>query len=248
MSDTNNLQFDQAEFQDGAPATVCGFCGQQILGSYFQVNNAIACEACRFRLQTSLDAGSGAARFLRAAGAGSAAALAGAALYYAISAMTGYEFGLISIVVGVAVGTAVRWGSYRRGGWRYQALAMALTYLAIVATYVPMIIDGIRKAPAEAVAVAGQSAGVRSTEATRAAQPAAVPALKPPSFGRFLLVVALLVAFVCAAPFLAGLQNIIGLIIIGIGMYEAWKLNRRAPLIVTGPHAIAHAAPLPVAP
>ena len=32
---------------------------------------------------------------------------------------------------------------------------------------------------------------------------------------------------------------------IGIGMYEAWKLNKHMPIVISGPHAIA---PSPVAP
>ena len=74
-------------------------------------------------------------------------------MYYAITAISGYEFGLIAIVVGFGVGTAVRWGSNGRGGKRYQALAMALTYLAIVATYIPPIVQGFREGAAETSAV-----------------------------------------------------------------------------------------------
>ena len=44
------------------------------------------------------------------------------------------------------------------------------------------------------------------------------------------------------APFLGGFENIIGIIIIGIGLYEAWKLNRRVELTISGPHALASAA------
>ena len=50
---------------------------------------------------------------------------------------------------------------------------------------------------------------------------------------------------VLAIPFLAGLENIMGIIIIGIGLYEAWKLNRREALTITGPHAIARTPPAP---
>ena len=32
-----------------------------------------------------------------------------------------------------------------------------------------------------------------------------------------------------------------GLIIIGIGLYEAWKFNRKGQVTITGPHAIAAA-------
>ena len=41
-----------------------------------------------------------------------------------------------------------------------------------------------------------------------------------------------------AVPFMGGV-GILGLIIIAIGLYEAWKLNRRPRLAVTGPHALA---------
>src|SRR5206468_726575 len=52
---------------------------------------------------------------------------------------------LIAILVGFFVGKAVSWGSYRRGGWKYQTLAMVLTYLSIVASYVPVIVKEIAK-------------------------------------------------------------------------------------------------------
>ncbi len=49
----------------------------------------------------------------------------------------------------------------------------------------------------------------------------------------------LILAIACAAPFLAGFENIIGIVIIGIGLYEAWKLNRRSTVAITGPHTLA---------
>ena len=50
----------------------------------------------------------------------------------------------------------------------------------------------------------------------------------------------LLFALVClAAPFLAGFENIIGLLIIAIGLYEAWKLNQRLVVNITGPFEVA---------
>jgi hypothetical protein len=62
-----------------------------------------------------------------------------------------------------------------------------------------------------------------------------------PTFGQFLLALTLLLLLACAAPFLAGIQNVIGVVIIGIGLYEAWKLNRRVALDITGPHAVTTA-------
>ena len=127
--------------------------------------------------------------------------------------------------------TAVRWGSYGRGGWAYQTLAIALTYLAIVSTYVPPIIDSLRAADAQSAS---------ATDGATATASATVDAA-PPTFGQFLLALTLLLLLACAAPFLAGIQNVIGIVIIGIGLYEAWKLNRRVTLDITGPHAVTTA-------
>jgi hypothetical protein len=115
-----------------------------------------------------------------------------------VLALSGYEIGIIAIAVGWLVGKGVRWGSGGRGGPLYQALAIGLTYLAIVATYIGMALKGF------------------------SADEASPPIL-------IILIVGL------ALPFLAGFQNIIGLVIIGIGLYEAWKINRRVPLAISGP-------------
>ena len=40
--------------------------------------------------------------------------------------------------------------------------------------------------------------------------------------------IAILIGLFLALPFLGGLENLMGLIIIAIGLYEAWKFNRRA--------------------
>jgi len=54
--------------------------------------------------------------------------------------------------------------------------------------------------------------------------------------------VAMLLAFV--APFLAGFQNIIGLLIIGFGMYQAWNMNKRVRMTFNGPFRVG-VVPLP---
>ena len=60
----------------------------------------------------------------------------------------------------MAVGKAVNWGAYGRGGWRYQTMAIALTYVAIVSSYVPLIVSRDREQPvaAEASARPGETA------------------------------------------------------------------------------------------
>ena len=95
-----------------------------------------------------------------------------------------------------------------------------------------------------------ETAVTLSSDSTAAETPS--PEALPPSArdamptGLLSLAVAALIVYLlaCIMPFMGGLQNIMGLVIIGIGLYEAWKLNKRVPLQITGPYAIA-TAPTP---
>jgi hypothetical protein len=51
-------------------------------------------------------------------------------------------------------------------------------------------------------------------------------------------------AFSLALPFLAGAKNIIGLLIIGFALWEAWKFTRRRVLPITGPYRIGAMPPM----
>lgn len=244
MSDGESLQFERAEFDQAPASAQCSQCNRALTTSYYDVNGQTVCEACRYTIESQLTAGSSAGRFLKAAGAGTGAAIAGAILYYAVSALTGYELGLIAIVVGFGVGAAVRWGSNNRGGWRYQTLAVALTYLAIVSTYIPPIIGELRAMSSRSAEAQVAESDAQQPAGGAAVTPAAVTTAAgaqdatPPTFGQLAFAFVVLLAIACAAPFLAGFENIIGIIIIGIGLYEAWKLNRKSELAITGPHMI----------
>jgi hypothetical protein len=76
----------------------------------------------------------------RAVSLGSGAALLGALVYFGVRALTGYEFGLIAIGVGIAVGVAVRMGASGSSHRGYRFLALGLAYASIAATYVPSLI------------------------------------------------------------------------------------------------------------
>jgi hypothetical protein len=49
-----------------------------------------------------------------------------------------------------------------------------------------------------------------------------------------------------AYPFLGGIQNVLGILIIGFALYQAWSMNRRVPLAVTGPFRVEAAATPPL--
>lgn len=244
--ESSPLQFDRADYGEGTSTqSTCATCSKPIDRVYYEVNGQVVCRHCVAQLQAQLAAGSALGRFTRAAAAGAAAAALGSGLYFGVAALTGYEFGLIAIVVGFAVGAAVRWGSRGRGGWVYQTLAIMLTYLAIVATYIPPVIAALREQDVQELSAVAESDASLGAGAEGA--PTGGGSSGTPTLGRFVLAIALLLAIACAAPFLAGLQNIIGLLIIGFGLYEAWKINRRTPLAISGPHAMSRPPQIAVA-
>ena len=190
-------------------------CQRPLQDVYYQVNDRVLCESCRRNFEGAISGGSGVGRFVNASVFGVVAAAVGAGIWYAVEAITGWQIGLIAIVVGFLVGGAVRHGAEHRGGWPYQLLAMFLTYASIVSTYVPGLLEGVR-----------QNAHA-----------------DPSDQGLTLFTLAFVFAIALAAPFLMGFQNILGIIIIGIGLYEAWKMNRKAPLVITGPFRVALPTP-----
>jgi hypothetical protein len=48
-----------------------------------------------------------------------------------------------------------------------------------------------------------------------------------------------LLVIVFISPFLGGFQNILGILIIGIGLYQAWKINKKRALTLAGPFQIS---------
>jgi hypothetical protein len=133
------LQFDKADFA-GQPTLTCAFCKAPITSEYFQVNGQVVCPKCRDGIGSFVASGAEGARLALAAGAGIGAGVGGFIIYYLVLKMTGINFGLVAILVGWMVGTAVRWGSGRLGGLSYQILAAILTYIAICGTYIPLLI------------------------------------------------------------------------------------------------------------
>ena len=249
----SDLQFDRAEGTGAAPDELkCSACGQPIRDSYYEVNGQILCPRCREEVERQLSAGSSAGRFGKALVLGAAATAVGTGIYYAVLALTGYELGLIAILVGWMVGTAVKKGASGRGGWRYQALAMFLTYTSIVASYVPLLVQEYQKQNQGVVAeqlgdtlVAAKEpekddptiTGEGAVDSAVVAAGDTANADEGPAMNPFVALVVML-GFIYALPFLAGFENVIGIIIIGIALYEAWKINQRAQLAFAGPFKV----------
>jgi hypothetical protein len=235
---TDSLQFDRAEFNQGA-AFPCAFCKTPIAGDYFQVNGQTSCPNCREQLNSAMAGGSKSLRALRALAAGTVAGIGGFFVYWGVRALTGYEVGLISILVGFMVGGAVRWGAQIRGGLFYQLMAVVLTYLSIASNYTPDVLQGLRQSEAEETAAAATAESTPTLTADNTTAPADQPNEPVPLW--FALPFAFVISL--AVPFLSGLSNIIGLLIIAFGLWQAWSMNKRIPIEVSGPFNTGSAPP-----
>lgn len=140
----DGLQFDQADFAAGDSADpICAACSRPLDGTFFQLNTAILCRGCGDGVQVTMNSSSAPLLFIKAAIFGVVGGAIGSGIYYAILALTGYEVGLVAIAVGWLVASGIQKGNENRGGLLYQLMAVAITYTAIVSTYVPLILKSM---------------------------------------------------------------------------------------------------------
>jgi hypothetical protein len=233
-----DLQFEQAipiGTPIARPVTFCAACKSAIAGQYFHAQGLPVCPLCARKIEIGQQAPP-AVSLLRAALYGGGAAFAGFLIYATVSIALDLQLALISILVGIMVGKAVRKGSYGLGGRPQQILAVALTYFAITTSYIPVYIYQ-------------QTKSSRAAQARKDAQPnsQSLPgttnggATKRPSLGVAILI---LLAIALAAPFLSlasGISGLLNLAIIFFGLQNAWKLTGRTDLFITGPYGPADA-------
>ena len=207
----DGLQFDHAEFGQAqeTDAVVCGSCRRPIDDHYFEINGTVVCEACREAIEAQLRGGSGVARFLKAALYGLGAAIVGYVVYTAFVHFTRIDLSLVAILVGFFVGKMVRQGSGRLGGRPYQFLAVFLTYTSLAFTYLTLRLLNLFAANQEAWAL-----------------------LKVPAF----YVACLMNVFQMPVEEIS--SSPITIAFVGFALWEAWKFNRRLPLVVTGPYRL----------
>lgn len=199
----------------------CAFCARPIERSYYTVNGQVACASCLTTVSRHVQGRAGPGGLATAVGLGSAAGLLGAAVWWAIRRFASIEVGLIAIGIGHFVGLGVRRGSGGRGGRGFQVLAVALTYFWITANYVPDILQA-----------------VMTPDAAAGAEVAA-----PATAANVALAFVFLFGVAMAAPFLQGVGNILGILIISFGLWQAWKLNAPVQVDVAGPFALQQAPP-----
>lgn len=293
---------EESQF-DEPMANVCTACEKEVRDTYFLANGHMICPECRLDLLESAPSGSALGRLTKAIGFGLLGGAIGAAVYFGIVTLTGYELALVSILVGFLVGAGVKLGCGGRGGWGYQILAVGMTYLAIVSSYVPLIIDEMNsqmlldgQALSEVSAVPkvtilasgsvlfngaevstdqlrGQLLEVSETAAAVWYYREGIDDGEPPpvadevagaiedlGFERLVFkdaaftepmligdglvnsdpasvlgMFAILLLIAAASPFFSVSENLIGLAIIGVALYQAWSMNKKESLEIEGP-------------
>jgi hypothetical protein len=233
----DSLDFERAEGTAG-DARACAQCATPITDSYYTLGEHVLCEPCQFQFKNATSPGNAATRLFGAAGLGALAAIVGCVIWMVVTELTGYEIGLIAIAIGFIVGMAVQVGARGQGGLVYQLLAVFLTYSAIVMTYVPMLaneiaaseefqqeVQGSEYETEEGVAEPGTDCLEHDSEVA--------PVVISEADRIFAWVAAIPIAYM--VPFLLGFENVIGILIIGFALWQAFRMNARQKLDLQGP-------------
>jgi hypothetical protein len=262
------LQFDRVETTSTAadasapavasPAVICEMCGKSVGFEYFHVNDKPFCASCRDILLAAAKTPRTAGPLLRAGLFGLGAAIAGAAIYYAVIAITNFEIGLVAILIGYMVGWTVRRGAGGRGGRRFQVLALGLTYWAVGLAYTPLAFKELTGDDKSAEMLSDSSTVDSATPDTaisfvpparseRAVAPtdsesAGAEADEPMTGRKFLIALGMTFIFVFALPIMSIVSSfpggILSALIIGIGLHQAWSMTGAHKLTVSGPYKV----------
>jgi hypothetical protein len=226
LSPAGDLQFRKAEFTGDSRG--CALCQVPITDTFYQFGSEVVCQNCATQ-RSELQQPDGTIHFSRALLYGFGAAVAGSILFAAVSLATGYQFSLLSIVVGIMVGKAIKRATRGRGGLKYQVVAVLLTYGAITTSFIPELVRGAASARAE-----------RKQSDKNAPQQSQGEPRRTPSFKGTAAAIVLLIGVGLISPVLilasdpaGGLLNAL---IILFGLLQAWRQTRGSTALLMGPY------------
>ncbi|NNG00994.1 MAG: hypothetical protein HKM93_16515 [Desulfobacteraceae bacterium] len=246
-----HLDLNRAPNTECAPygqTFVCDNCHLPVQKTFFIAAGSTICSPCKWEIERARRERFLLRRCLGAAGLGGLAALIGVAFFYGLVLFTGYKFILVGLLIGFLVGAFVRLGARRQGGWCIQTIAVLITYGAIGMTYLPDI---------ETTAAPYGRAAISQSGPVNSAMDDGLPigALTPvnPTGADYAARVRLSmdISFLSdhmrqlpaalLLPLKQGMDNIPGLVMIAIGLFVSWKLNRRSSIRIEGPFGLVSA-------
>jgi hypothetical protein len=236
-------QFGTAEYATNSGNSRCQFCQQPIGGTYYRINEAMACPACAEKMRSNIALDTHAA-YVRALTYGIGAAVVGLIGYALIAILLqGWVISYMSIGVGWLVGTAMMKGSNGMGGRRYQIAAALLTYAAVSMAAVPIWIHFSGERSQKQTQQQKIEEEQRELERDSGQQPSETqpaPRAERPqiSLGAWLATVAMLGL---TSPFIQLKSNpfwgAMGLLILFFGIRIAWRITQGRPFGIYGPFA-----------
>jgi hypothetical protein len=235
-------QFETAEYADKPGIEKCSQCNQQIMGSYYRLNNRRVCPACAELAKASRLNTEG--NFFRGLIFGIGAAILGLIVYSAFEIATGWIIGYLSLAVGYIIAKAMMKGSGGLGGRRFQIAAALLTYAAVSLSAVPVAIhqiatkgiNGDKQAQTQTLTPTGGESQNSDTQAAVVSNQSE----RDKSAGLF-SALGFLLLLGLASPFLelaSGVSGIIGLVILFVGINIAWKTTGAAQIQILGPFGV----------
>ena len=257
-NEPEDLQFDRVETTDPSgdpaalPTVTCAVCGRSVGASYYTANDKPICASCRDAVTSAAATPRSAGPLLLAGLFGLGAAVAGAAIYYAVIAIANLEIGIVAILIGYMVGWAVRKGAGGRGGRRFQILAVALTYWSVGLAYAPLafkqMVGETNTIRLTNDSTAGPTIGERLGDSVQSVANAADSAATNVSAGnevrgsKPLEAIGSLALLVFALPVLSVFGSLpfglISALIIFIGMRQAWQMAAGPQLEISGPYRV----------
>ncbi len=236
-------QFGTAEYAAKPGSNLCQFCQQPMGGTYYRVNEALACPGCAERMRTEIALDKHAA-YVRALTYGIGAAVVGLMGYALIAILLqGWVISYMSIGVGWLVGTAMMKGSNGVGGRRYQIAAVLLTYAAVSMAAIPIWIHFApeRSQQTQQQKIAEEQRELERETGQQPTEPQPAPRAEKPQMslanvGAWLGRLAMLGL---ASPFIQLSGNpfwgAMGLLILFFGMRIAWRIAQGRPFGIYGP-------------
>lgn len=242
------LQFDRVETtsrRDAAasPGVTCAVCAKPVELEYYTANGKPVCDGCRHVLTSATATPRSAGPLIKAGIFGLGAAIAGAAIYYAVIAIANLEIGIVAILIGYMVGYAVRKGARGRGGLRFQVLAALLTYGAVGLAYTSLAV----KAGIDERRAAHANGAQASADAPSAgAEAGSGTARSVPSTALFLAYAAGLVAVLPVLVVIGSMPSgFITALIIFFGIRQAMRMTAAPVLQISGPFRIGTSSSAP---
>jgi hypothetical protein len=216
-----DLSFEKATYAKAEGGPPCANCKGPLGERYWEWLSRAVCEDCRGKLSALFEASQSRKAFMRAVLLGGATALGCGIAYAVFVALTDYQLVLLTIGIAFVIAKVVRRCSAGLGGRRYQILAVLLTYFASAMGYAPAVMTSLKE----------HSAAKQAAEA-----PSSGETKHPGGLVNAIIGIALLLAITLAAPVLAATEAPLGLLIVGFGLWEAWKLSKGVPISLNGPY------------